>query len=134
MLDSGRKRTLQDMISSDYSNNAKVNERMEQDDFIPWRIFRRRALLDGTTSAQAAYDFVQTIQNNRVACEFNRGKWNAPECQGIRRTSGRRQEQGIGVVRNGQFEPAEELRDLSLQGPQIVERQAAFFDGRGAWR
>ena len=52
----GTRRSHEEMMHSDYAKDAAVSERMEVDELIPWRIFRRRSLADGTSLPQAAHD------------------------------------------------------------------------------
>ena len=123
----GRKRTVEEMMYSEFEEETAKASRMELDDLIPWRIYRRRAIADGTSSAQAAYDFVALIQNNQVACEFIRGEWHVPEYQGVRREAGSEHRAGTSVNRNAKVNSAEQLQQLTCGGRALVEKQANAY-------
>ena len=121
--DTGKKRNIDSMMYNDTYSNKAIRREGEIDVFIPWRIYRRRALADGEDATQAAYNFINSIQNNRVSCRFHRGEWHVPEYQGLRIETGQELAQGHTVNRGGVVETAAELAERTIVGESLLKKQ-----------
>lgn len=121
--DTGKKRSLDEMTFSDTYSNKAICREGEIDECIPWRIYRRRAIADGEDATQAAYTFINLIQNNRVNCRFHRGEWHVPEYQGLRIETGKEVAQGHTVTRGGAVVTAAELAERIADGEGMLKKQ-----------
>ncbi len=119
----GVHRKVEDLIYAEASRDVGVKRAFQQDHLVPWRIYRRNALMDGESAEKAAYEFIRIIQDNRINCEFDRGEWHVPEYQGIFREVGRQQEQGLEVKRQCKVDSKEALIQLTSHGRDMMSAQ-----------
>ena len=91
----GKKRELSNLEVNENTAHKAARTDGEVDKLIPWRIYRRHAIQDGDSVETAAHKFVQTVQNNRVLCRYQRGEWHVPEYQGIELWNGSKVESGV---------------------------------------
>jgi hypothetical protein len=103
---------------------AETNE-FAVDEYIPWRIFARRAIADGFNRQQAAAEFARIVADRRFLCKFRRGEWHVPDYQGIRETRGTRNTVSTALRRATIVDNADQMSELIASG------QASIDDAKG---
>ena len=106
------------------TSTAETNE-FDVDEYIPWRIYARRAMADGFNRQQAAAEFSRIVADRRFLCKFRRGEWHVPDYQGIREERGTRHAVSNTLRRATVVNNAEQMNELTAQG------QAHIDDAKG---
>jgi len=119
----GKKRELSKLEVTENTSEKAARTDGELYKLIPWRIYRRHALMDGESVETAAHKFISTVHNNRVLCRFHRGEWHVPEYQGIEIWHGSKVESGVDVVRKLAVENKEDLGNALTAGQGRVAAQ-----------
>ena len=116
--------TFDQMMYQETSSEGVEARKGEVDKHIPWGKFKRHALQGGQTLAEAAQEFRDLINNNRVNCEYSEAhkEWCVPYFSGIRVVSDRVKLSSIGTSRTGRVESSQQLQAMRDGGKALLDQ------------
>jgi len=119
-----QKRTFEAVQYSEKVSKLVEERKFAVDALVPWRVFKRNKLAEGTTTDQASIDFLELLNDSSVHCEVHRGEWCVPVFEGIRLERGTVEGSGYALSRHATPQATRELGSLMNQGRILVDSYA----------
>ena len=121
-IGNGVKRKFDEITYAERSIQSTTAQESFVDMMIPWSIYKRNGLTEGTDLVQLEREFKALVERPDTEAVFARGQWHVPEYIGIRREHIESVAQNIEVERSALIHTPQQLELLQASGRQLLQQ------------